>query len=56
MGGGLLASTLGFWAAFLVPGAALLVLAAAFGLAWAPGIRRGKATASFRAVIGHLTR
>jgi DHA1 family multidrug resistance protein-like MFS transporter len=56
MGGGLLASTLGFWAAFLVPGAALLVLAAALGLAWAPGIGRGKATASFRAVITQLTR
>jgi MFS transporter, DHA1 family, multidrug resistance protein len=36
MGGGLLASALGFWAAFLVPGAALLALAAAFRLAWAP--------------------
>ncbi|MCA1849444.1 MAG: MFS transporter, partial [Actinobacteria bacterium] len=35
IGGGLLASALGFWAAFLVPGAALLALAAAFGLAWA---------------------
>jgi MFS transporter, DHA1 family, multidrug resistance protein len=57
MGGGLLASGLGFWAAFLVPGAALLVLAAAFGLAWAPGFRRGKATSSsWRAVIAHLTR
>jgi DHA1 family multidrug resistance protein-like MFS transporter len=56
MGGGLLASTLGFWAAFLVPGAALLVLAAALGLTWALGIGRGKATASFRAVLAHLTR
>jgi DHA1 family multidrug resistance protein-like MFS transporter len=56
MGGGLLASTLGFWAAFLVPGAALLVLAAALGLAWAPGIGKRKATASFREVIAQLTR
>jgi len=56
VGGGLLASTLGFWAAFLVPGAALLVLAASLGLAWAPGIGKGKAAASFKAVIAHLTR
>ena len=56
IGGGLLASGLGFWTAFLVPGAALLALAAALGFAWAPGIRRGKATASWRAVIAHLTR
>jgi DHA1 family multidrug resistance protein-like MFS transporter len=56
MGGGMLASTLGFWAAFLVPGAALLVLAASLGLAWAPGIGRRKVTASFRAVIALLTR
>ncbi len=56
MGGGLLASTLGFWAAFLVPGAALFILAGALGLAWTPGIGKRKATASFRAVIAHLTR
>ncbi len=56
MGGGLLASTLGFWAAFLVPGAALFVLAAALGLTWAPGIGGRKATASFKAVIAQLTR
>ena len=56
IGGGLLASALGFWAAFLVPGAALLALAAALGLAWAPRIGRGKATVSFKAVIAHLTR
>jgi hypothetical protein len=49
MGGGLLASTLGFWAAYLVPGAALFVLAAALGLTWAPGIGRRRATASFKA-------
>ncbi len=56
IGGGLLASTLGFWAAFLVPGAALLTLAVSLGLAWAPIIGKWKATASFRAVIAHLTR
>jgi DHA1 family multidrug resistance protein-like MFS transporter len=56
IGGGLLASTLGFWAAFLVPGAALLTLAISLGLAWAPIIGKRKATASFRAVIAHLTR
>jgi DHA1 family multidrug resistance protein-like MFS transporter len=46
IGGGLLASGLGFWAAFLVPGAALLVLAAAFGLAWAPRLGTRKALTS----------
>jgi DHA1 family multidrug resistance protein-like MFS transporter len=56
MGGGLLASALGFWAAFLVPGAALLALAAAFGLAWAPRLRSGKGLGSWRTVIAHLTR
>jgi MFS transporter, DHA1 family, multidrug resistance protein len=56
IGGGLLASGLGFWAAFLVPGAALLVLAAAFGLAWAPRFRPGKALAAWRTVITQLTR
>ena len=40
IGGGMLASGLGFWAAFLVPGAALLTLAAALGLAWAPRFKR----------------
>ena len=54
IGGGLLASALGFWAAFLVPGAALLALAVAFGLAWAP--RFGKGLTSWRAVIAQLTR
>jgi MFS transporter, DHA1 family, multidrug resistance protein len=54
IGGGLLASTLGFWAAFLVPGAVLLTLAAAFGLAWAP--RFGSTLASWRTVIAQLTR
>ncbi len=56
IGGGLLASALGFWAAFLVPGAALLALAAAFGLAWAPGFRLRKALASWRTVITQPTR
>jgi MFS transporter, DHA1 family, multidrug resistance protein len=56
IGGGLLASALGFWAAFLVPGAALLALAAAFGLAWAPRFGPGKALASWRTVIANLTR
>ncbi len=56
IGGGLLASGLGFWAAFLVPGAALLVLAAAFGLAWAPRFGSKKALASWKAVIANLTR
>jgi MFS transporter, DHA1 family, multidrug resistance protein len=54
IGGGLLASALGFWAAFLVPGVALLALGVAFGLAWAP--RAGKAFAAWRAVIANLTR
>ena len=48
IGGGLLASTLGFWAAFLVPGAALLALATVFVLAWAPRLGR--------TVITQLTR
>jgi DHA1 family multidrug resistance protein-like MFS transporter len=54
IGGGLLASTLGFWAAFLVPGAALLTLAAAFRLAWA--LRFGSTLASWRIAIAQLTR
>jgi DHA1 family multidrug resistance protein-like MFS transporter len=56
IGGGLLASALGFWAAFLVPGAALLALAAAFGVAWAPRSGLRKALASWRTVIAQLTR
>jgi DHA1 family multidrug resistance protein-like MFS transporter len=56
IGGGLLASGLGFWAAFLVPGAALLALAAAFGLAWAPRLASRKVLASWRAVLANLTR
>ena len=56
IGGGLLASGLGFWAAFLVPGAAVLTLAAAFGLAWAPRLGSRKALASWRALLANLTR
>jgi DHA1 family multidrug resistance protein-like MFS transporter len=56
IGGGLLASALGFWAAFLVPGVALLALAAAFGLAWVPRFGSRKAHASWRMVIAQLTR
>jgi DHA1 family multidrug resistance protein-like MFS transporter len=56
IGGGLLASGLGFWAAFLVPGAALLTLAVAFGLAWAPHPRSRKVLGSWRAIIAQLTR
>jgi MFS transporter, DHA1 family, multidrug resistance protein len=56
IGGGLLASALGFWAAFLVPGVALLALAVAFGFAWAPRTGMGKAFAFWRSVIADLTR
>ena len=56
MGGGLLAATLGFWATFLVPGAALLILAATFGFLWTPRLRSGKRLGSWREVIAHLTR
>jgi DHA1 family multidrug resistance protein-like MFS transporter len=56
IGGGLLASGLGFWAAFLVPGAALLALAAAFALAWAPRFGSRKVLASWRALLTNLTR
>jgi DHA1 family multidrug resistance protein-like MFS transporter len=56
VGGGLLASALGFWAAFLVPGAALLVLAVAFGLAWVPPLRSKKALGAWRAIIAQITR
>ncbi len=56
IGGGLLASALGFWAAFLVPGAALLVLAAVYVFAWVPRLRPGKGFRSWRSVIAYLTR
>jgi len=55
MGGGLLASALGFWAAFFVPGAALLVLAVIFGFVWAPRLRSGKKLKSWRNIISHRT-
>jgi len=42
IGGGLLVSALGFWAAFFVPGATLLVLAATFLFGWASCLRSGK--------------
>ena len=42
IGGGLLVSALGFWAAFFIPGAALLVLAATLGFGWAPRLHSGK--------------
>ena len=42
IGGGLLVSALGFWAAFFIPGAALLVLAATLGFGRAPRLRSGK--------------
>ena len=55
IGGGLLASGLGFWAAFLVPGAALLALAAAFGLAWAPRFGSRRVLASWRALLASFS-
>jgi len=54
IGGGLLASAIGFWSAFLMPGVALLILASAFGLAWISHTRMGRT--SCRAVIANLTR
>ena len=54
LGGGLLAASLGFWSAFLVPGALLLALAVGLVLAYAP--RSGKATAAWRAMIASITR
>jgi DHA1 family multidrug resistance protein-like MFS transporter len=42
IGGGLLVSALGFWAAFFVPGVALLVLAATLGFGRAPRLRSRK--------------
>jgi DHA1 family multidrug resistance protein-like MFS transporter len=57
MSGGLLASALGFWAAFLVPGAALLVLAGGLGLVWAARPRAGKKRpAPWKAALTHLVR
>ena len=54
VGGGLLAASLGFWSAFLVPGALLLALAVALVLAYAP--RSGRATAAWRALVASITR
>ena len=56
IGGGLLASGLGFWAAFLVPGAALLALAATFVFVWVPRPRSGKGAGAWRNVIAYFTR
>ena len=50
MGGGLLAAALGFWAAFLMPGVALFILASAYALAWISHTRMA------RTVIANLTR
>jgi len=54
VGGGLLAASLGFWSAFLVPGAILLALAVGLVLAYVP--RTGKATAAWRALVAGITR
>lgn len=55
MGGGLLASALGFWAAYLVPGAALLALAVGLGLVWATRPDK-KRPAPWKAILAHLIR
>lgn len=54
VGGGMLAATLGFWSAFLVPGILLVILA--FGLVFAYAPRSGRATAAWRAIIASITR
>jgi MFS family permease len=54
VGGGLLAASLGFWSAFLVPGAILLALAVGLVVAYVP--RTGKATAAWRALVAGITR
>jgi MFS family permease len=54
VGGGLLAASLGFWSAFLVPGAILLALAAGLVLAYVP--RSGRATAAWKALVAGITR
>jgi MFS transporter, DHA1 family, multidrug resistance protein len=53
VGGGLLASALGFWAAFLVPGAAILFVAAILAISWSV---RPKPSALWRAILAHLIR
>jgi DHA1 family multidrug resistance protein-like MFS transporter len=54
MGGGLLAASLGFWSAFLVPGVLLLALAVALVAAYAP--RSGRTTSAWRALVAGITR
>jgi MFS transporter, DHA1 family, multidrug resistance protein len=54
VGGGLLAASLGFWSAFLVPGVLLIALAA--GLVVAYVTRSGSATAAWKALIAGITR
>ena len=60
MGGGLLASSFGFWSAFLVPGAALLGLALVLGSLWTLRLadaRSGrKRQALWKTVLAHLVR
>ncbi len=59
MGGGLIASSLGFRAAFLIPGAALLGLAIILGIAWAmrsSGASGKKRPAFWKAILAHLAR
>ena len=56
IGGGLLASAIGFWAAFLVPGAAVLLLAVALGLTWAARAPGKKRPALWRAILAHIAR
>ncbi len=54
VGGGLLAASLGFWSALLVPGALLLVLAT--GLVANYAHRSGRADAAWKALIASITR
>jgi MFS transporter, DHA1 family, multidrug resistance protein len=54
VGGGLLAASLGFWSAFLVPGVLLLALAVGLVAAYAP--RSGAATAAWKALFAGITR
>jgi DHA1 family multidrug resistance protein-like MFS transporter len=54
LGGGLLAASLGFWSAFLVPGVLLLALALGLVLAYVP--RSGRTTAAWKALVAGITR
>src|SRR5215210_612122 len=54
VGGGLLAASLGFWSAFLVPGVLLMALAVGLVVAYVP--RSGRATAVWKALIAGITR